>query len=298
MTKQEFIRELKTALSPAPGEVRDEIISDISEHFSEGIAQGLTEEEICRNLGQPGSIAAQVLQEYAGGEREAKQGNGSGGGDSSGESVKIKGGYEISIDRSFTRVRDIDVSFSICNIRFVPADDDRFRVEIKGRSRYGKFTVENLGGKLVVKADEPIFRFEIFGFKSKLETTIYVPAGFRGDIQAKSAAGNISVTGISGKLNMNTAAGNVTINEHNGGDLCLRSAAGNIDVEVLNAHIGITDISTAAGNVNLTASETGNLKMTTLLFSAQLPKQGRGNKIGKRQGKSDEKNRNIKKKPA
>jgi len=64
MTKQEFIQELTTALAPIDAQVRAEIIADINEHFAEGVAHGQTEEEICKNLGQPGQIAEQVLEEY------------------------------------------------------------------------------------------------------------------------------------------------------------------------------------------------------------------------------------------
>ena len=226
MQKQEFIRELKTALAKAPNGVRDEIISDISEHFSEGAAQGLSEDEICRKLGQPGSIAEQVLQEYAKSGYEARYGNDSGKADSTYESVKIKGGYEISIDRSFNGISNIDATFSISDIHFIQAATDTCRVEINGRSKYDKFTLENRGGTLVVKADEPIFRFEIFGFKTKLVVTIHVPARFMGELKASSAAGNISAICVSGRLTLSTAAGNVTVDEHQGGDWHLRSAAG------------------------------------------------------------------------
>jgi len=64
MTKQDFIQELTTALAPIDAQTRAEIIADINEHFTEGAAHGQTEEEICINLGQPGQIAEQVLEEY------------------------------------------------------------------------------------------------------------------------------------------------------------------------------------------------------------------------------------------
>ena len=64
MKKQDFIQELSHALTPIDAQTRAEIIADINEHFAEGTARGLSEEEICRNLGQPGQIAEQVLEEY------------------------------------------------------------------------------------------------------------------------------------------------------------------------------------------------------------------------------------------
>ena len=64
MKKQDFIQELSRSLTQIDPQTREEIINDINDHFAEGMAQGLSEEEICKNLGQPGQIAEQVLEEY------------------------------------------------------------------------------------------------------------------------------------------------------------------------------------------------------------------------------------------
>ena len=64
MKKQQFIQELTTALVTVDAQTRSEIIADINEHFVEGTGQGQSEEEICKNLGQPSQIAEQVLEEY------------------------------------------------------------------------------------------------------------------------------------------------------------------------------------------------------------------------------------------
>ena len=64
MKKQDFIHELDKALTQIDPQTRGEIISDINDHFTEGATQGLSEEEICKNLGQPGQIAEGVLEEY------------------------------------------------------------------------------------------------------------------------------------------------------------------------------------------------------------------------------------------
>jgi len=63
MRKQQFIEELTKALAQVDPQTKGEIISDIHEHFSEGAAQGLSEEEICINLGQPSQIVEQVMEE-------------------------------------------------------------------------------------------------------------------------------------------------------------------------------------------------------------------------------------------
>lgn len=64
MKKHEFIQELTTAIAAVDPQTKSEILADINEHFAEGASLGLSEEEICIKLGQPGQIAEQVLEEY------------------------------------------------------------------------------------------------------------------------------------------------------------------------------------------------------------------------------------------
>jgi len=360
MKKQPFITELNRELGAVPPHIREEIINDIHEHFAEGAAQGMSEEEVCRKLGQPAQIAAQVMEEY--GEytrepdgfnkdaydkyekydkfstqyedgRERSQNNkgvdfdnmfngleqvfegignafsnvfenidesigGIFGGNSretqraerkaerdarryeqdyeqnfhqnaqddythydpDAQSRKIKGGYEINIDETFLNpIHNIRVKLTNSKIRFVPAPDGRFRVTIQGRSRYDRFNIRDDGGELTVMDNFPAIRFEIFPFKNKLETTIYVPGQFNGNIKARSSVGNISASGISGQLDFKTAAGNVDVENHHGRKIELRSAAGNINAHLASQRIDELTISTAAGNAKVTAEETGYL---------------------------------------
>ena len=293
MTKQSFMSELKRELAQAPSHIREEILADISEHFSEATAQGMTEEEVCRNLGQPGTIAAQVHKEY--GEHAAHRernrdtdrrnrnrdndhghhyeydhddddGPGSFGGffanfgrmfSGGGE----RGGHDIDIDQSFDAVRDISVKLSDSSIRFAPSDDNRVRVTIRGRSRYDNFTVENRDGTLTIHDHKPYVRFEFFNFTSKLDTTIYLPAQFTGEIKARAAMGKISACDVSGQLDFKAAAVNVSVENHRGVRIRIRTAAGNASVHMQSGRVDEIDVSTAAGNAKITAEETGRLRL-------------------------------------
>ncbi|MCL2500686.1 MAG: DUF4097 family beta strand repeat-containing protein [Defluviitaleaceae bacterium] len=277
MKKQEFIGELRRELAPAPAHIREEILADISEHFTEGIARGMTEEEVCRNLGQPGTIAAQVLEEYGEAKHERR-------GDSGGFEQVLEGigqtigqsfndftqqftgrghNEEIEIDKTFARIRDINVKMRDAKIRFVPSDDGNCRVIIRGRSRYDKFTVADEDGTLVVAENSPFFKFEIFGFKSTLVTTIYVPSQFPGSIKARSSVGNITAGDINGQLDFKTAAGNITVENHRGARIRINSAAGNTVYHSQSGRADEVEISTAAGNAKITARETGRLSLTS-----------------------------------
>ncbi|MCL2363408.1 MAG: DUF4097 family beta strand repeat-containing protein [Defluviitaleaceae bacterium] len=296
MTKQSFMSELKRELAHAPSHIREEIMADISEHFSEAISQGMTEEEVCRNLGQPGTIAAQVHKEY--GEQAArrsqtsntsgnqynnghKQGQGTdheyddddddgpgsfggffanfgrmfGGGGSRAE------GHVISIDQSFDGICDINIKLSESTIRFAPSDDNRVRITIRGQSRHNIYTVENRGGTLYVRDQKPHGRFMMFNFSTKLDTTVYLPAQFTGEIKARSAMGKISAHDVSGQLDLKAAAGNISVENHRGKRIRIRAAAGNATVHMQSGRVDEIDISTAAGNAKITAEETGRLRV-------------------------------------
>jgi DUF4097 and DUF4098 domain-containing protein YvlB len=281
MKKQEFINELKRELAQAPSHIRDEILADISEHFSEGISQGMSEEEICRSLGQPGAIAAQVLEEYNEGRTFNQNDNGSSGFEQAFDGIgkafdsigKVfndftqqfneTSGDEIDIDRSFTNIQNINIKLADSKIRFVPSADGNCRVTMRGRMRNRGFTINDEGGSLVIADQSQLFMFNFFRFKSTLVTTVYVPAQFRGELKVRSAAGNISAADTNGQINFKAAAGNITVENHRASSIRISTAAGNAAVHLANGRTESIDISTAAGNAKITAEETGRLTLNS-----------------------------------
>lgn len=63
MTKTEFLQQLYNLLGVLPADERDDIIADFEEHFSVGTSEGKSEEQICSELGDPKSCAAQYLKD-------------------------------------------------------------------------------------------------------------------------------------------------------------------------------------------------------------------------------------------
>jgi DUF4097 and DUF4098 domain-containing protein YvlB len=256
MTKKQFFAELNQNLNQVPSEVCKDILNDIEEHFSVGLAEGLSEEEICRNLGQPGSIAEQVRQEYSNGEAEAHH------------CEKVRGGYEISINKTFSGVENIDVDLCEADILFVPSTDNIVRVRIDGRSRSDKFTVENYNGTLVVKSKHPIFTFNLFWNSRKLEAEIAVPAQFAGAVKANSSAGNIIVKDVGGNLSLTTAAGNIKAELDCAEKISLTTAAGN--AKLVANEVGKLKLTSAAGNVKATLTKAGETKLTSSAGNVKL----------------------------
>lgn len=64
MRRHEFMRELSGELEVIAESERREILYDYEEHFSNGLAEGKTEEEIARSLGNPQDIAKEIMANY------------------------------------------------------------------------------------------------------------------------------------------------------------------------------------------------------------------------------------------
>lgn len=71
MNKNEFLKQLSSLLSNLPSDERQEILFDYQEHFSIGLEEGKTDEEIIKSLGSPKSIARQYTANYIVNQAEA-----------------------------------------------------------------------------------------------------------------------------------------------------------------------------------------------------------------------------------
>jgi len=267
MTKQAFIQELSSALNPMDSKFRNELLSDISEHFIEGVNQGLSEEEICRNLGQPSSIAEQALEEY---KINAHQTQKSYKTYTSYETYKdekshsTKNNNNVDIDKTFSNINDIDIEMSHCNIRLVPMPQSNdIRVVLQGKTRHNNFTIKDQGGKLIVHQHTPLIQF-VFRFwmsNPSLEATIYIPHNFLGNIKASTSLGTISAQGISGNLKANNAGGCIIVEDYKGNEIKLVSSAGNVKLIVSDSAAPTVKMHSSAGKVTIEAAETKKVKL-------------------------------------
>lgn len=65
MTKDEFLNIISNGLSEFPSSKRSEILYDYEEHFSIGLSQGKTEQEIISELGDPHTIIRSYMDNYS-----------------------------------------------------------------------------------------------------------------------------------------------------------------------------------------------------------------------------------------
>ena len=61
MNKKEFMSQLKRALMPLRQSARQEILTDLEEHFKDGASLGKTDFEVAEELGDPKELAQQYL---------------------------------------------------------------------------------------------------------------------------------------------------------------------------------------------------------------------------------------------
>lgn len=61
MSQAEYLSRLEYLLQDMPAERKWELLDDIRQHFDEGIASGVPEDEIARNLGAPELLAKEYL---------------------------------------------------------------------------------------------------------------------------------------------------------------------------------------------------------------------------------------------
>ena len=277
--KEKFINDLKAQLNPLPEGIREEILSDINEHFAVGVAQGFSEEDICEKLGNPTAIAEQAVQEYAGAAEGFKHIENSSQAGNAKPFEKVRGRYKFEIDESFADITAFDIHFWEADINFSRSNDNEAHVLIQGTSRTNELVVKNDNGTLVVKSGKKSSVFGLFNwfnFGSTLEVEIYVPAGFAGQITANSTAGDISSENISGDISFTSMAGNLKAIGHAGNKIKLTTSAGNVRAELTNDFAESIKITTAAGNVRLEANDVGEMKLDSAAgnVKADLKKVG------------------------
>lgn len=71
MNKNDFLKELSILLNNLPSDEKQEILFDYQEHFSIGLEEGKSEEEIISGLGSPKSIARQYTANFIVNQAEA-----------------------------------------------------------------------------------------------------------------------------------------------------------------------------------------------------------------------------------
>ena len=254
MTRHEFFEDLKRAITNVPNELLDDILYDLNEHFDAGLEDGLTESEICIKLGQPGSIAEQINEEFRKSSPDVRP-------NYKHQLVVENDSGNLSVDETFEGVNEIYVDMKVSDICFERENRSDFRVVIIGRSKCDRYTIDNNNGRLEIVEHEPFLRFFPFSFTKNLETIVYVPSQFTGAITARSAAGKIKAKDLTSPIKLSSSAGNISVERHLSDRADLHTSAGNIDADFFGKTA--LSIDTSAGSIKLKANETSELVMNS-----------------------------------
>ena len=74
MTQEQYLKQLRELMNPIPEPLRSEWIFDYEEHFRQAVKEGLTEEQIAEELGDPHQLAKEMLLVYRVNEAESSNG--------------------------------------------------------------------------------------------------------------------------------------------------------------------------------------------------------------------------------
>lgn len=74
MTQEQFLKKLKEQMKSIPEPLRSEWIFDYEEHFRRAMEDGLTEEQIANELGDPRQLAKEMLLVYRVNQAESSNG--------------------------------------------------------------------------------------------------------------------------------------------------------------------------------------------------------------------------------
>jgi len=266
MTKQAFINDLKLSLFGVNDSVREEILADINEHFIEGAAQGLSEEEICRSLGQPGTIAAQVMEEMGSTpppQQERPRDNFYTDNDQAYTPTEV--------DETFSNISDLKIDLEVSKLRLQPSENGMFRVTITNLTDRDKHSIEDRNGtlRISVKRKKRLIGF-VWGSSTSPEVRVYVPAQFNGKIKVESAAGSIHAHDTSGDLNFESAAGKIVVDNHRCSNVKFAAAAGSIKADFADSVLEEAKFESAAGSVKVEAAEIKHLKVDSAAGSCTV----------------------------
>jgi len=266
MTKQAFINDLKLSLFGVNDSVREEILADINEHFIEGTAQGLSEEEICRSLGQPSTIAAQVMEEMGTPPPQQERPR---------ENFYTDNNQDFTpteVDESFPNasISALKIDLEVSKLRLLPSENGMFRVIITNLTDRDKHSIEDRNGTLYinVKRKKRFIEF-VWGSSTSPEVKVYIPKQFGGKIKVDSAAGSIRANDTSGDLHFEAAAGKIVVDNHRCSYVRFESAAGSVKANFADSILEEVKIDSAAGSVKLDAAEIKHLKIDSAAGSVK-----------------------------
>lgn len=254
MKKEEYMGRLAQALKDYDDMFVKEILNDYEEHFSMGLKCGQSEEEICRELGDIASLAAEIM-EMAGPEKKK----------AAVASVKAavtepSGSFEYGgaeAEEPYKKpfaLKKVCFSSMAWDVKVVPSPDGVLRVyfedgseesgnlciigQVREDTYYGKISSQNSLRNL----------FGLLNFNSD-DVIIEVPSSVE-TLEIKSASGDITANGLNTKsIVLKTLSGDVQAERIVSNEVVFSTKSG--DVEAARIFGEKAEFGTISGDVNI-----------------------------------------------
>lgn len=218
MTENQFLQELETALKQLPQEERNDILQDIREYFTNGKADGKTDNEIAAELASPEAIANELLESF-----DFSQ---------TGFTAAAKELTEDKFDK-------VDIHLDNGNLFISPSEDGNMHTEITDKSYRQQLSVDILDRTLVITLKEEPRKWGIFSFTANMKSPtlkVQLPDKFYEMIVISSDHGSINGNRLqSTQIHAETDNGRIILEEMSAGECVVKSDNGSIDLKSIQA---------------------------------------------------------------
>ncbi len=230
MNKQEYIERLSDALGGVSDVEKEEIIYDFSEYFENAKLEGLSEQQVIEELGDPKQLAEEFNQNNP---KEIKK-------DIEIESIQKENKEKFRKDFAFELkdIKEFNLISGSEDIFIIPSDDE-IKIDYlmkKNRTRLKpEFIVKEENGIIDFEIKYPrISRFLLGGVRFKAKIRIHVPEYWAGKLNIKNIAGDIKSFEVSLPFfKFNTISGDIKTNLMKIDELFIRTVSGDIKTERL-----------------------------------------------------------------
>lgn len=261
MNRSEFLSSLKDELRRIPQVDRNEILYDYEEHFSIGLEQGKTEEEISMDLGDPRTIARQFNADIIENQDIDSK--------SFGNYLQNDSTYGHHVDETLSfsgdGITEIKIDCGSPNVRVSSIEGDEILAHLYGNTnsgsedRYPRVYARRDNNRLVLKVNQP----ETFGISRSLENQelhldVSIPKTYTADISVYTSSGNASIEGFSlNRLTGIASSGSLYVRSITAKECKFEASSGKIELNDLNSQD--SEVNTSSGNITVNTI-TGNLK--------------------------------------
>jgi DUF4097 and DUF4098 domain-containing protein YvlB len=267
MKKSEFLSIIDGELGRFGLAEKDEILSDLNEHFEAAVQAGKTEDDVCDSLGDPKEIAKEFASSLAQTPAPTPA-------PASASASDMRGNANALQSCIFAdTVTAIKTDLLSCNISLKGVDTDKISLDFEGYrgDLTNRFITESKNGVLYVK-ELPITERYRNSFKRivglfvdyNITLNITLPEAFEGSIEAFTGSGNIDAENLKNprQITLNSGSGCISATDvTSDNDFMFSTRSGNLKAQ---SCITLADMELHTGSGNIFAGHSkGAIKAKT-----------------------------------